>query len=83
MERRPDGAIILRADEPLSEYPRVLTERLIHWARLAPDRALAAKRRANGEWRYLTYREALEKVRSLGQAFLSRGLSVNPGRNSL
>ena len=77
MERRADGAIILRADEPLGEYPRVLTERLIHWARVAPDRALAAKRRANGEWRYLTYGEALERVRSLGQAFLSRGLSVN------
>jgi len=77
MERRADGAIILRADEPLGEYPRVITERLIHWARLAPDRALAAKRGADGEWRYLTYAEALQKVRSLGQAFLDRGLSAN------
>jgi len=77
MERRGDGAIILRPDEPLGDYPRVLTTRLIHWARVAPDRALAAKRGANGEWRYLTYGEALQKVQSLGQAFLDRGLSVN------
>jgi feruloyl-CoA synthase len=77
MERRADGAIILRADEPLGEYPRVLTERLIYWAGVVPERALAAKRDANGEWRYLTYREALEKVRSLGQAFLDRGLSAD------
>jgi len=77
MERRADGTILLRADEPLGEYPRVITERLIHWARVAPDRALAAKRGADGEWRYLTYAEALQKVRSLGQAFLDRGLSAN------
>lgn len=77
MERRTDGTIILRADEPLGEYPRVLTERLIHWARVAPDRPLAAKRGAGGEWRYLTYGEALRKVRSLGQAFLDRGLSAD------
>jgi len=77
MERRADGTILIRADEPLGEYPRVLTERLIHWARVAPDRALAAKRGANGEWRHLTYAEAFAKVRSLGQAFLDRGLSAN------
>ena len=75
MERRPDGAFIIRPDEPLESYPRVLTERLIHWARVAPDRALAAKRSADGPWRFLTYADALKKVRSLGQAFLDRGLS--------
>jgi len=77
MERRADGSIIIRADEPLAEYPRVLTERLIYWAGVAHDRPLAAKRDANGEWRYLTYGEALKKVRSLGQAFLSRGFSAD------
>ena len=76
MHRRPDGAFIIRPDEPLEDYPRVLTERLIYWARVAPDRALAAKRRAGGPWRFLTYAEALRKVRSLGQAFLDRGLSA-------
>jgi feruloyl-CoA synthase len=77
MECRPDGAFIIRPDEPLQSYPRVLTERLIHWARVAPDRALAAKRYAGGPWRFLTYADALKKVRSLGQAFLDRGLSAD------
>jgi len=77
MERRSDGSIIIRPDEPLDDYPRVLTERLIYWASVAPDRALAAKRDAKGEWRYLTYAGALQKIRSLGQAFLDRGLSPN------
>jgi feruloyl-CoA synthase len=77
MERRADGSIILRPDERLGEYPRVLTEKLIHWARVAPERPLAAKRGADGEWRYLTYADALRKVRSIGQAFLDRKLSVD------
>ena len=61
MERRADGAFIIRPDEPLEDYPRVLTERLIHWARVAPDRALAAKRAPAAPWRFLTYAEALQK----------------------
>jgi feruloyl-CoA synthase len=77
MERRADGAIVIRPDEALESYPRVLTERLIHWARVAPDRALAAKRRADGPWRFLTYADALQKVRSLGQAFIDRGLCTD------
>ncbi len=77
MERRIDGAFIIRPDEELEAYPRVLTERLIEWAAKAPDRALAAKRRAGGEWRYLRYEEALRTVRSLGQAFLDRQLSAD------
>ena len=77
MHCRADGAIIIRPDEPLEAYPRVLTKRLIHWASVAPDRPLAAKRHDGGPWRFLTYREALKKVRSLGQAFLDRGLSAS------
>jgi feruloyl-CoA synthase len=76
MERRPDGAIIVRPDEALGPYPRILTERLTYWASVVPNRTLAAKRQADGEWRYLTYAEALEKVRAIGQAFLDRGLSA-------
>src|ERR1700689_2346443 len=76
MERRADGGFIIRPEEPLEDYPRVLTERLIYWAGAAPDRALAAKRRPDGSWRFLTYADALQKVRSLGQAFLDRGLSA-------
>jgi feruloyl-CoA synthase len=76
MERRADGSFLIHPDEPLEKYPRVLTERLVHWAALAPERVLAAKRGRDGQWRHLTYGEALRKVRSLGQALLDRGLSA-------
>jgi feruloyl-CoA synthase len=77
MEGRADGTFIIRPDESLESYPRVLTERLIDWARVAPDRALAAKRSADGPWSFVTYADALEKVRGLGQAFIDRGLSAD------
>lgn len=76
MKRRADGAYIITPDEPLGNYPRVLTERLVHWARVAPDRVFVAKRGADGAWRYVSYAEALKKVRILGQALLDRGLSA-------
>ena len=76
MERRSDGAVIVRPEEKLEPYPRVLTERLIEWASKAPDRPLAAKRDHGGPWLFVSYREAVEKVRSLGQAFLDRKLSA-------
>lgn len=76
MVRRADGSFLIHPDEPLEKYPRVLTERLIHWAGVAPDRPLAAKRGRDGRWRYLTYGEALRQVRSLGQALLDRKLSA-------
>lgn len=77
MERRADGSYLIRPDEPLEKYPRVLTERLVHWAGIVPERPLAAKRGRDGRWRYLTYGDALRKVRSLGQALLDRGLSAH------
>ncbi len=77
MEKRADGSFVIRPEEPLEKYPRVLTERLIDWASEAPERVLAAKRGRDGHWRYLTYAAALRKVRSLGQALLDRGLSAD------
>ncbi len=44
VERRNDGAIILRSPHPLRPYPKNLTERLVHWANAAPDRIFLAQR---------------------------------------
>jgi feruloyl-CoA synthase len=71
------GAILVRPDEALGPYPKVLTDRLIHWAQLSPDKICAAKRNADGEWRRLTYAQMLATVRSIGQALLDRELSAD------
>jgi feruloyl-CoA synthase len=75
IQRLTRGASMLRADEALGTYPKVLTDRLIHWAKVAPDRICTAKRQSDGGWRQLTYAQVMAAVRSVGQALLDRGLS--------
>jgi feruloyl-CoA synthase len=72
-----DGSILVRPDEVLSPYPKVFTDRVTHWAEVAPNRICAAKRDDSGEWSQLTYAQALAAMRSIGQALLDRGLSAD------
>ncbi len=76
VQERPDGSVLLQALQPLDSYPRVLTERLEHWARIAPERTLLGWR-AGAERATISYGEAYEKVVALGQALLNRGLSAD------
>ena len=76
VEHRGDGTVILRAKQALADYPGVLTDRLVQWASVAPDRTLLAWR-VNGSFERLSYGEALDKVRCLGQAILDRQLSAD------
>jgi feruloyl-CoA synthase len=76
LECRADGTLLVRPEEQLGSYPRVLTDRLVHWAQIAPDRICVAKRQADGEWRRLTYAQVHAAVRSVGQALLDRQLST-------
>ena len=74
-EPSPEGSLRVRNSAPLSPYPDRLTERLRHWAQVAPDRGLLASR--DGEsWRKVTYLEAFNSACAIGQALLDRGLSV-------
>ncbi|HWI39156.1 MAG TPA: feruloyl-CoA synthase [Burkholderiales bacterium] len=75
VERKPGGAIHLRSPHALAPYPRHLLERLRFWAEQAPARTLFAQRSGSG-WRKLTYGEALERARRIGQALLDRELSA-------
>jgi feruloyl-CoA synthase len=76
IDRRDDDAIVLRSPHSLGAYPARLTERLVHWARAAPERTFLAQRDDAGDWRNLSYASAHARVRSIGQALLGRGLSA-------
>jgi feruloyl-CoA synthase len=75
IDRRADGTVYIENRQKLGAYPRALTERLVHWAKLAPRRFYIAERDGAG-WRKFTYAEVLERVRAIGEALLSRGLST-------
>src|ERR1700759_1936187 len=75
IERRDDGTIYLRPKVALGDYPVRLTDRLHHWAALAPNRIFMAGRTGSG-WRQITYAQLLESSRRIASALLARNLSA-------
>ncbi len=76
LEHLPGGAMLVKPEEALKSYPKVLTDRLAHWAQLTPEKTCIAQRGNDGEWRRLTYAQAMQSIESIGQALLDRGLSA-------
>jgi feruloyl-CoA synthase len=75
------GTHYLRADEALAPYPERLTDRLVHWAQERPEQTLFARRVKNadgssGDWKHITFAQALDAARRIGQGLLDRGLSA-------
>ena len=80
VREQPDGAQYVRAEQALDAHAQRMSDRLIHWAREAPDRTFIAQRvrtadGKTGDWRHVTYAQALDAARRIGQALLDRGLS--------
>jgi feruloyl-CoA synthase len=75
VDRRADGTVYVRSPHALAPHAAKLTERLEHWAELAPDRTFLAERDVGGAWRRVTYADALARVRRIAQALLDRRLS--------
>ena len=74
-ETRPDGSVLVWQDEPLAPYPRSMTDRFLEWAAADPDRVWMAERGPDGAWRRTTYGEGAARIRSIGSALISVGLS--------
>jgi len=67
LTRRADGTLVLSSPQALRPYSRCLNEHLLYWARQAPDRAFLAERGPDGEWRHVSWREALDEVLRLAR----------------
>ena len=82
VQTRDDGVQYVLADVPLGNYPKRMTDKLLHWARVSPERTFVARRKrlsdgSTGDWEHLTYAQAMVAARRIGQALLNRGLSVD------
>ncbi|HET9350145.1 MAG TPA: feruloyl-CoA synthase [Burkholderiales bacterium] len=75
VERRAGGVVHLCSPHALPPFPSKITKRLEYWAKAAPDRVFLAQR-AGEDWRRLTYKDALERARRVGQYLLTKELSV-------
>lgn len=76
LESRSDGTILYRSQYQLGPISESTGVWLHHWAQTAPDRIFLAERSGAG-WRSETYRSALQKVRSIAQVLLARGLGAH------
>ncbi len=76
VERDAGGVVYVRLAQALGEYPARMTDKLDYWAEHTPDRTYIAKRDAGGEWKRISYREARDLGRRIGQALVNRGLSA-------
>ncbi len=75
VKRLPNGAFLVRPEEALCPYPKVLTDRLRHWSEAAPARIAIAQRGMDDQWCSLTYEQVWSSMESIAQALLDRGLS--------
>jgi feruloyl-CoA synthase len=75
-ERRDDGSLLLRPLGELAPTRPRLIDFLEHWARVAPDRTLVARRVSGGEWREVSYSQMLERVRRVAAGLSARALSA-------
>lgn len=75
VERRSDGALILRNAIALGEYPRCLGDLLVANAAARPNQVFLGERVGGlgSEWRTITWATAHARVRSLAQALLDLG----------
>jgi feruloyl-CoA synthase len=73
------GVCYVRAEQDLQPYPTRLTDRLLHWAAATPDHTWMAQRVRNadgstGDWRHISYAQALQSARNIAQALSGMGL---------
>lgn len=75
------GVRYVQAELPLGAFARRMSDFLVHWAEVQPEKTFMARREAladgkTGEWQHISYGQALAHARAIGQALLARGLSA-------
>lgn len=72
-----NGNTYVCAEQELKPYAKRMTDHLIHWAKQTPTQTLFAQRDPNRgeEWSRVSYEQALDAARRIGQALLDRGLN--------
>ena len=76
LERRPDGTLLVTPDEQLREYPKVLTDRVAHWAREFSRASLHRQARRQRRMAPPHLRRNLAIDPRVGEALLGFGLSA-------
>ncbi|MFT3776676.1 MAG: feruloyl-CoA synthase [Ottowia sp.] len=81
VRRGAGGVQYLSADQALQGGAERMSDRLLHWAAATPEAIFIAQRERTadgktGDWRRVSYAQALDAARRIAQALLDRGLSA-------
>src|SRR5436309_13073590 len=75
VERRADGAMVLRTEVPFAPAEALLHDYLRQWALARPHQTFLAERGADGSgWQTISYSEAYDAAARLATSFAARGL---------
>jgi len=78
VDRRADGSLVLKSNQPLGPYERHIPALLARWAEQAPQRIWLAQRSGpERQWRKVSYAEAKHTVDALTQALLNLKLEAD------
>lgn len=78
IDRRADGSLVLKSNQPLGPYERHIPALLARWAEQAPQRIWLAQRSGpERQWRKVSYAEAKHTVDALTQALLNLKLEAD------
>jgi feruloyl-CoA synthase len=75
IDRRADGSIVAKSPHPLPKQLARMTDALVHWASVAPDRPFMAQRDGSGPWNTVSYGHTLNAARAIASGLLARKLS--------
>lgn len=72
----PNGITYYTLQQNLAVFPEKLGDRLLHWAKIQPDKTFIARRNSPTSWKTYSYSETYQKVQAVAQALLN--LSFSP-----
>lgn len=72
-----NGNMRVRTRQDLGAYPLRMTDKLTYWAEKTPDTTFMAKRDHTGAWVRISYAQALQLAKHIGQGLLNRNLSAD------
>lgn len=77
VERRDDGALILKSGIELQDYPAALGHHLVHWAATNPDNIFLSERDEAGTWQKHSYAASLKIVEAIAQFLLDQNFNAD------
>lgn len=73
----PDGTVYLKSSVELENHPYRMTNSLVKWAKIKPKTIFLGQKNSLGNWETINYEDTYQKVLSIAQWLLDKGITVD------